>query len=624
MNPAPPVTRTRTHTSSFGTYPTIHVMDMSRALKNCLAAPYTPHMPLYRALSFLLVGFLGMTSATIAIPIAHANGNCVTYFAGQGSGTSGDPYLVDSQLDLEEVAFCLSSHFRQTANLTLTGTWVPLGGSATPFTGSYNGGRYSITGLSAGNPFATFVGLFGASSGAQISNLTVSGSITASNTAGGITGSALTTTFTNVHTNVNISSNTSAGGIAGSVTNVVSIIDSSAQGNIVSVGGTAGNYGGLVGVVAPSSTFGEPVLTIRNSWASGNMTGNWRFIGGLVGGMDSTANSIVIEKSYATGNVVGGNPGYVGSIFGFVTNATVTDSYGFGTVDAGAFLSGGLFGEVSGGSITRVYGVNTVLSTTNRGAITGAISRTPAFSAVTWNNEVGLADPVQGSATLTGTTGNSTAAMKSLSTFSDLGWSISAYWDGGTTWAICSTYNNGYPYLVSTVAANPSGCALTPVPDPTPTPAPAPAPAPTPGPTPAVSPTPEPTPILIVDPPASPVFQEDVRPLAPGVEAITGEIIAVTVPIRANAPAGTTAGDAPRVAAKTGEIIRVSIDGLAASSEVSVAIRINGRWVRLGTANTGVKGRTTLPAFETTVPGDYLIRIKGKGTGTRFVMVNVS
>lgn len=153
-----------------------------------------------------------------------------------------------------------------------------------------------------------------------------------------------------------------------------------------------------------------------------------------------------------------------------------------------------------------------------------------------------------------------------------------------------------------------------------------PAPAPTPEPTPIVSPIPAPTttPTVTLETPTAPVFQENVRPLAPGISAITGDVIAVTVPIRSSAPASTKATNAPRVAAKTGEIIRVTIDGLEASSEVSVAIRINGRWVRLGTANTGVKGRTTLPAFETTVPSAYLMRIKGNGTGTRFVMVNVS
>lgn len=141
-----------------------------------------------RRLSLLLATLLGATSLSVGIPAAHANGNCVTYFDGLGTGTSDDPYLVDSQLDLAEVAFCLSSHFLQTGDIALSGTWTPLGSSGTPFTGSYDGGRYSITGLSAGNSSATYVGLFGATSGAQISYLTVTGSITASSTAGGIAG----------------------------------------------------------------------------------------------------------------------------------------------------------------------------------------------------------------------------------------------------------------------------------------------------------------------------------------------------------------------------------------------------------------------------------------------------
>jgi hypothetical protein len=341
------------------------------------------------------------------------------------------------------------------------------------------------------------------------------------------------------------------------------------------------------------------------SFATGNVSGA-EILGGLVGRLDSNTQVPTISQSYARGDVSApsGLRWNIGGLVGLILRGNVVFSYSTGNSSGGARV-GGFIGEtdpveyegLSGVSIGNSYSSGTATGIEYFGPFIG-IERTPTV--------------------VTDSGVKTSGELQVASTF--LGWSISPFWDGGTTWAICSAYNNGYPYLVSTVAANPSGCVLTPVPDPTP----APAPAPTPEPTPAVSPTPEPTPILIVDPPASPVFQEDVRPLAPGVEAITGAIIAVTVPIRANAPAGPTAGDAPRVAAKTGEIIRVSIDGLAASSEVSVAIRINGRWVRLATANTGVKGRTTLPAFETTVPGDYLMRIKGKGTGTRFVMVNVS
>jgi hypothetical protein len=77
------------------------------------------------------------------------------------------------------------------------------------------------------------------------------------------------------------------------------------------------------------------------------------------------------------------------------------------------------------------------------------------------------------------------------------------------------------------------------------------------------------------------------------------------------------------VRASLGQVIRVSIDGLASSQSVTTALQVESRWIRVGTSRTGVEGRTTLAAFETSIPGSYLIRIKGPETGTRYVWVDV-
>ncbi len=646
---------------------------MLRALKSCLAEPYNPQMPLYRALLFLLVGFLGMTSATIAIPIAHANGNCVTYFAGQGSGTSGDPYLVDSQLDLNEVAFCLSSHFLQTSDILLSAPWTPLGGEANPFTGSYNGGHYDITGLSITGD-TSYVGLFGAIRGANLSNVNVSGSVVGSAEVGGLVGRVYSGTVTNCHSSVTVTAvayaGAGAGGLIGSIYDEgassagpgTTVTDSSATGTVAGqadIGGLIGrvvtmfseivtvtnsfstgnislihinrvpsNGGGLIGAIGGNSDASTGRAVINDSWASGNVTGSTgdtspntsTQIGGLIGDISGAH----VSRSYASGDitgysVIGGISGRIGNGYS-VGGSNLTDSFFSGRL-SGKWQLGGVLGTAHTGTVARTYSSATLSPLTDGGDVGGFIGQSEIDGGASfWDVTTSIqSSPGAGTKSGIGVTGKATTEMKQLSTFSDAGWSISPYWDGGTTWAICSAFNNGYPYLVSTVAVNPSGCALTPVPDPTP------APAPIPEPTPTVSPTPAPatTPTVTVETPTAPVFQQNVRPLAPGFSAITGDIIAVTVPIRSSAPASTKARNAPKVAAKTGEIIRVSVNGLAASSEVSVAIRINGRWVRLGTANTGVKGRTTLPAFQTSVPGDYLMRIRGNGAEEHYVIVRV-
>jgi hypothetical protein len=188
------------------------------------------------------------------------------------------------------------------------------------------------------------------------------------------------------------------------------------------------------------------------------MTSGSRFIGGLFGGFDFTGAQVIIDQSFATGDVVGNNPGFVGGLVGFVSGAQISDSYAMGTINAGAFVSGGLIGEVAGGTFTRLYGVNTMLSTANQGGVVGNLQSSPTFSGVTWDTTVGFADPISTSSTLVGTTGNTTTAMKSIATFRDLGWNIGSLWTGNTTWVICPQANNGYPFLSAFYTAQTAPC----------------------------------------------------------------------------------------------------------------------------------------------------------------------
>jgi hypothetical protein len=428
----------------------------------------------------------GRSRLLVAVTVTGSETCSPDQFAG-GVGTPDAPFQISNATQLRALATtagCLAAglHFRQTAAISLTRTWTPIGRESSPFQGTYDGGGNTVGGLFINDPTAVESGLFGALSGASVSRLTVNGSIQGDSDAGGLASIASNSTIANVHTNVAITlQQSNAGGLIGYVTEGVTITDSSATGNIT---GGAGNYGGLVGAAFPESS--ATALTVRRSWASGNASGAWRFIGGLLGGMDAVDSRIIIDQSYATGNVTGGNPGYVGGLFGFASNATVTDSYTRGTVNAGAYVSGGMFGEVYAGSFTRNYGVNQVFSTGARGGISGAIQETPTFTGLIWNNEIGVMDPVNGSSTLSGTTGANTATMKLESTYDDLGWTISTRWSAATTWIICPTFNDGYPFLAAFYTASTDPCA------PQPTPGPTPAPIPDPGTTPAATPKPVP------------------------------------------------------------------------------------------------------------------------------------
>lgn len=114
------------------------------------------------------------------------NGNSV--FAG-GDGSEESPYLVSTPEQLDAVRNDLSAHYLQTGDIDLSGwgEWEPIGSALAiedadidtpdphPFTGSYNGGNYKITGLlindDDGSIFDDCIGLFAGAEQATIKNV---------------------------------------------------------------------------------------------------------------------------------------------------------------------------------------------------------------------------------------------------------------------------------------------------------------------------------------------------------------------------------------------------------------------------------------------------------------------
>ena len=547
----------------------------------------------------------------------------VTNFGG-GAGTPSEPLIINNAAHLTYLSSrknCWEYSYLQTSNINLTAEWTPIGDSDLAFTGSYDGGGYTISGLEINSPLTSNIGLFGIVTG-PITSVNVAGSVIGEEQTGGLVGWLNNGTITDSSSSVTVTGSYYTGGLVGLVTSsvgITAISNSSATGNI---SGSGGNIGGLIGAVHNGNVAG--------SWATGNVSADGQIIGGLIGilwGGD-------LDDSFATGDVVGFESvgGLVGQLANNTQKPTITRSYARGDVSAPSGFGwhfGGLVGIILRGNVVFSYSTG---NSSGYSRVGGFIGESDAlsfggFEGVTVENSyssgtasgtapdttflgpfIGRERPI----TLVTDSGVRTSGeLQAASTF--VGWDISPYWNGGATWAICSSYNGGFPYLVDTVSTNPSGCALAPVPPPVPVP----------GQAASAAPTPNPSATVTSGTPTVPVFQKNVRPLAPGFSAITGDVIAVTVPIRSSAPASTKPKNAPKVVAKTGEIIRVSIDGLTPTSDVVVAIRINGRWMRLGTASTGVKGRTTLPAFQTSVPGDYLMRIRGNGAEEHYVTVSV-
>ena len=231
-----------------------------------------------------------------------------------------------------------------------------------------------------------------------------------------------------------------------------------------------------------------------------------------------------------------------------------------------------------------------------------------------------------------GVSGNPTptaAVQWQTSTNGTSGWTNIS---GATSTTVTLTSQDVDQYLRAEVTvANTDGSAVTttnvvgPIGDGT-NPAPTPAPAPTPTPLPSATPTPTATATPTPSPTVAPVVapRRVVRPVAGPVSRVRGEAVAVTTPVRADGAVTPTLTGAPHARAAVGDVVRVGVSGVPASSRLTVAIRVGGRWSPLGVANSGTGGRATLPAFTSTKPGTFPLRITTPGNPAAFVTASIS
>lgn len=142
-------------------------------------------------------------------------------------------------------------------------------------------------------------------------------------------------------TNTNTGNNqTNVGGLAAYVQHE-SIINCSSS---VVVDAKGAYMGGLIGQYQGSTVEGKS--KVENCFATGNVTGTYRYIGGLIG-IVTTASEHTVKNCYATGNVSGNS--YTGGLIGGNDNGkmTVTNCYAAGDVTGTGFAVGGLVGHIA-------------------------------------------------------------------------------------------------------------------------------------------------------------------------------------------------------------------------------------------------------------------------------------
>ncbi len=352
----------------------------------------------------------------------------------EGSGTETDPYQVQDLQDLitiSENSTIWDKHFLQTNDIDASATseinqeagFSPIGNNTTSFTGSYDGQGFTISDLYINRPSTNFIGLFGYTQSAEISNLgIVDAETTGDERVGGLVGYSHSSTISNSY---------ATGAVTGN-----------------------GNYvGGLVGY---AYTFSSS-LSISNSYATGAVTGNGSFVGGLVGYASSSFSSAPISNSYATGAVTGNRS--VGGLVGFASSrVTLNNSYAAGAVSGNSSI-GGLVG-ISWSTISNSYATGSVsgiekvgglvgysYSAINNSYANGYVNATDGYAGglVGFGNDEEANNSfwdieTSGQTLSVGGIGKTTEEMKDATTYLSVGWDFS------NLWFLDPVLNDGYPF----------------------------------------------------------------------------------------------------------------------------------------------------------------------------------
>ena len=287
-------------------------------------------------------------------------------------GTAGNPFTVNNITELGYVGkgtanpagykeWTLTAHYKQTANITLSGTWTPIGVDNTAaFAGSYDGDGYTISNLTI-TATTTNQGMFGyINNGGVVRNL-------------GLVG-------------INILSNgTNMGGITGQLVGSGSKVENCYVTGEITSTNSSGRLGGMVGLLSAGTVNGcYTTATLKGTAGSGNST----ILGGIAGTIQSSAiisNCVALNDSITLVNNTG-----IGRITGSA-GGTLSNNYAWNIMDTRS----GVSGDGSGGSLITITSNATQKDGLSKSAedIKAAASNWPSsFQSApwTWNGASGM------------------------------------------------------------------------------------------------------------------------------------------------------------------------------------------------------------------------------------------
>ncbi len=222
-----------------------------------------------------------------------------------------------------------------------TSGFVPIGTSATPFTGTLDGDGHIISGLTINRPTTNGVGLIGYATGAHLTDISLTG--------------------------VSITGNGMVGGLAGQINGSAALVD---RAHVTgSITGQGAAVGGLVGMLSAG--------LVTTSITGGSVSGDNR-TGGLVGRISTgtvsqSISSAAVSSRINAGGLVGGNDA-----------GTVTQSYATGNVSATQGNAGGLVGNVAG-TVSQSYSTGSVTAPTGAGGSMGTVMPSANVYSLFWD-----------------------------------------------------------------------------------------------------------------------------------------------------------------------------------------------------------------------------------------------
>ena len=271
------------------------------------------------------------------------DGSIATQIA-EGSGTEGDPYIINSSAELAFVSQEVNAnnstyrkaHYKLEENLDLNNiAWTPIGNNKTqPFQGTFDGNDKVIIGMNVSRAGGT--GLFGNIADAYILNVDITGTVNSTGVNSGIlVGRAQLSTISNCETRGTL---TSTAQYTGAIAATINAYETGVSGtqtkmiienctNYATVSTTTNETNNFIGGILAQYSELTPT-EIKGCVNRGNVTGTSNFIGGIISIARKNESSI-IKDCYNFGNITSGTKSRITGGIAGASRARIENCYGY-------------------------------------------------------------------------------------------------------------------------------------------------------------------------------------------------------------------------------------------------------------------------------------------------------